>query len=184
MTNSHLSKSQENEQNFSSDDALWQEFVSSHEDDLRSVENSRAAKKFTKKAHRIDKEEKRKDGQEEKYQHKLSVKDFDSQAFTSNTQPTRGYSISWLDADDMSNHFQAPQPQKGTAQLSIVIGAVMIIIGFIAIFVSFMAIPFAQLIAAVGGIVLLIGFALIGVSRKSLSRDKRDHNARSDSAIV
>lgn len=155
MTNSNHSKPGENSQpQNSDDDRQWQDFLA-HHDDLKKVESSRAAKKFERHAAKA----------EEKALRKLRIEDFNDSVFTQDNAPTRGYSVSWLDADDADDHFHAPNPQWSSGHLPLVIAIIMIVLGFVCIFAAVLLPGLSQVLGSISGILILLGFAVLAIGK-------------------
>lgn len=156
MTNSNHSKAGEDSQSRDShSDEQWQEFLDAHSDDLENVESSRAAKKFERSAQRAEK----------KAQRKLRIEDFNDSVFAQPRTPIRGYSVSWLDADEADNHFHAPDPSWNSLQIAVIAAVILIILGFASLLGALCVPQLRQFLGATSGILILLGFAIWGSSR-------------------
>ncbi|TCD54840.1 hypothetical protein EJ419_01715 [Alloscardovia theropitheci] len=152
MTNDNLSKSH--------DDA-WNDFINGHDEELSSIENSRAAKKFERKAQRADAKVRRDEEKRIRTEEKFAVSDFDKSVFGKSQSNPRGFSSSWLDVDEASNHFQPPQFEESPIPRSTVIGALLFIIGIVGVFVSLFFLSFNGFVGMLSFIVLLVGLAIL-----------------------
>lgn len=140
-----------------SNDAAWAEFVNGHSEELSDVADSRTAKKFEKKAAREEKKATRV---------KMQMKDFHSDVFVSAPPTPRGYSTSWLDADDTDNHFTPANPTWSSIHGSAVTAAVLLVLGFVSVFAALALPGWRMLLGSVGGVLLILGFAIFVASPK------------------
>ncbi|WP_418968662.1 hypothetical protein [Alloscardovia omnicolens] len=153
-------------------DDTWEDFINAHSDDLKSLEKSRTAKKFEKKASKIDEQVKKRPI--------LRIENFNDDIFTDHHSVPRGYSTSWLDADD--DHFHAPTPQWSSVALSSILAALFIIAGFASIFLA-VAFPIISRIGGIiGGICLILGCGIFITMHKS--RTNSSSNRHNDGARV
>ena len=162
-----------NDNHKSSTDDTWADFVNAHSEELESIEKSRKAKKFEKNASRIDEQKSTK-------RPTLRIKSINDDVFVNNTTTPRGYSTSWLDADD--DHFHAPNPSWSSVTTSSVIAAVLVIIGFGSIFAAAAFPAVRSLCALIAGISLILAFGILGTMHRS--RTNSASNRHNDGARI
>ncbi|MFT9397043.1 MAG: hypothetical protein ABF545_03135 [Bifidobacterium psychraerophilum] len=137
--------------NHASDADDWSAFLDAHADDISSVERSRDARRFEKKAQKAQKKA------------ALSVNDLKSSAFTG---PARGSGPrdfegrSWLDTDDVMDQgssFTPPNPELGPMRFEVLAFSIMCILALVAFAVAILVPQWSGTVGTVGGILMLIG---------------------------
>jgi preprotein translocase subunit SecF len=136
-------------------DTDWDAFLAEHENDLGAVQDSRAAKKFEKKA------------EKEERQALLNAQNLKSRAFTAQARiqtedAPRTYQTSWLDVDntmDDGSPFVPPDPDISDVRKSSIVFGILLALGVIGIVVSVFLPNIIAFLAPVAGVLLIIGAA-------------------------
>ncbi|WP_314686748.1 hypothetical protein [uncultured Bifidobacterium sp.] len=152
-------------------DEEWARFERSHEDDLRDVAGSRAAKRFERHARR------------QKRKALLSVKDLDDGSFTDDLGAGRGprdfTGPSILDAPD--DDFTPPNPSLGRPRTSLLVFAVLLVAGIAGVIAAAFLPSLAGALGTICGTAAVIGGAGLLIMRResrSPGRDPDDDGAR------
>ncbi|RSX55775.1 hypothetical protein D2E26_0338 [Bifidobacterium dolichotidis] len=157
-----------------SDDA-WQAFMAEHEDDLNDVNNSRAAKKFNRKAQQNE----RKATKRARKQMMLSVNELSNSNFVGGKPagPRDFTGSSWLDTDDvMDRHgspFVPPNPDlsgvnRGRAALWAVLVA-----GIALILIAVLLPSWAGFIGVLAALCVLVGAGGLVMTHKGHDETKQ-----------
>lgn len=152
-------------------DEEWDRFERSHQDDLRDVAGSRAAKRFERHARR------------QRRKALLSVKDLDDGSFTDDPGAGRGprdfTGPSILDAPD--DDFTPPNPRLGRPRASLLVFGVLLVAGIAGVITAAFLPGLAGLLGTVCGTAAVIGGAGLIILRReggSPHRDPDDDGAR------
>ncbi|OZG55609.1 hypothetical protein BTIS_1981 [Bifidobacterium tissieri] len=147
-------------------DAAWEEFVSSHQDELHDVERSRTARKFNKAARKAEK------------QAQLSIDDLKPEAFARAAGPRDFEGRSWLDTDDVLNDddssFVPPNPSIGSVRKSTMLFVVLLVIGVITLTASILIPALSAWLGTAGGVMTLIGAAGMFAQHKGHTETRTD----------
>jgi hypothetical protein len=152
----------------------WDSFLAEHENDLGSLEESRAAKKFEKQAEKAERNA------------LLDANDLKAHAFTMQSriqaqqrmqaeEAPRGYRSSWLDADkvlDDASPFVPPDPDVSDIRKSSILFGILFVLGIAGVVVSAFLPGVIAFVAPVAGVLLIIGAAGLFTRLRGHSRTK------------
>ncbi|OXM99541.1 hypothetical protein [Bifidobacterium vansinderenii] len=164
-SNENRSPSSDGPDNAEDADGAWAEFMSSHQDELSDLEQSRTARKFDKAARKAEK------------QAQLSVDDLKPEAFTRQPGPRDFQGRSWLDTDDVmdgESTFTPPNPSIGNVRKSTMLFVVLLVIGVGALTVSILIPALSAWLGTVGGVMTLIGAAGMFFQHKGHTETRTD----------
>ncbi len=185
----------------SSNTDSWEQFISEHESDLHDVDSSLSAKRFKRKAEKIDRKNMRnaeKEAHEAVRKARLNISDFKDNVFVNKSNDSNksnsfnnfnnfqagphDYRVSWLDADEADNHFTPGDPGWSSHSKLLASSGILILIGFV-LFACAIFIPVARSFAGfLCFIFLILGFGSLFVTHKN--RSNSTFNQHNDGAQV
>ncbi|NEG70133.1 DUF4491 family protein [Bifidobacterium choloepi] len=151
----------------------WADFMAEHAGDLDDVENSRAARKFNRKAECEEKKA------------LLDVEDLKKNAFVGGnrfTQPgPRDHAgTSWLDTDDVMDRygedFTPPNPSIGHVSPGRVVLWILFVAGILGIIASTLVPSLASVLGVIFGLCLIVGAGGLFATHRGHDDTKRDED--------
>ena len=148
----------------------WERFEQEHADDLKSIERSRSARTFARKAAKAAKTSGRStarnpehsdSGNPDSEHDQVSVADLEADAFAGSGGP-RDFRTSWLSADDVMDQgddFVEPNPRLGSVRASVLTFWLLLVVGVAGVIGSVFLPRLVGLLATVFGTMVLIGAA-------------------------
>ncbi|MBW3087365.1 hypothetical protein KIH77_01210 [Bifidobacterium sp. 82T24] len=148
----------------------WEEFISSHENDLDEVARSRSARKFDKAARKA-----------EKKKAQFNVQDLKAEAFAQAPPAGRGprdfRNSSWLDVDEMmdgDSTFTPPNPSLGPISGSGLLFVILLVAGVLGLVAAVLLPSMASLLGTVCGVMTLIGAGGLFARHRGHTETRRD----------
>lgn len=128
-------------------DSDWEDFLTSHTEDLGSIEGSHTARKFEREAKKTEAKK------------LIDASQLTPDSFASGAgQGPRDYATSWLDADDALGTSYNPGPvDLGSLKRSTVTFAIFAVVGVLGLILSLFIPRLAGVVATVAGVILIIG---------------------------
>lgn len=139
-------------------DEEWADFLNSHADQLGSLESSRTAKEFEKKARKSEKKA------------ALKAEDLKRDSFVGGSGPRDFQGRSWLDTDevmDQSSNFVPPNPDLSDLSRRRASFMIMTVLGLVCFFLTIFIPRWSGLTGLLAGLLLLIGIAGLIIDRKN-----------------
>lgn len=189
-SDSSTSKQAKTNSTSDSDESEWQRFMDDHGQEFADLENSRTARHFERKAHRIEEKETR---------HLLDAADLRRHALThrhrripkeemppfadasdNTTQDgpghgPRDFETSFLDIDAPGEAFAPSDGKLGHVRLSTLVFTIAAIVGLILVVLS-LFLPMPAVVAGIGGALLLIGAVGLFSALRGHSETRHDPN--------
>ena len=136
----------------------WMDFLNSHADELGSLESSKTAKEFEKKALKSEKKA------------ALRAEDLKRDSFVGGSGPRDFQGRSWLDTDevmDQSSNFVPPNPDLSDLGKRRMAFIIMTVLGLVCFFLTILIPRWSGLTGLLAGLLLLIGIAGLIIDRKN-----------------
>ena len=136
----------------------WENFLNSHADELNSLESSRTARKFEKKARQSEKKA------------ALKAEDLRQGSFVGGAGPRDFRGSSWLDTDEVmdgSSTFTPPDPDLSDLGRSRIVYIIMTVLGLVCFFLTLLIPEWSRLTGILAGLLLLIGISGLIIDRKN-----------------
>ncbi|KJY64330.1 hypothetical protein [Bifidobacterium polysaccharolyticum] len=136
----------------------WMDFLNSHADELGSLESSKTAKEFEKKARKSEKKA------------ALRAEDLKRDSFVGGSGPRDFQGRSWLDTDevmDQSSNFAPPNPDLSDLGKRRMAFIIMTVLGLVCFFLTILIPRWSGLTGLLAGLLLLIGIAGLIIDRKN-----------------
>ncbi|EFA23877.1 MerC domain-containing protein [Bifidobacterium gallicum] len=143
-------------------DAAWAAFMQDHADDLSDISTSRTAKKFSRKADKLEHSAQASHAQKEHKQRMLSVDELPDKDFVGGhtSGPRDFHASSWLDVDqvmDDASPFVPPNPDLHDVHRGRALLWTLLVLGVAAVIIAALLPSWSGIIGLIGAIFVLLG---------------------------